>query len=256
MDQFSRFLFISVILHSSLGLVWMIQTFLMPKAEVTYQKAIRIDMIGLPDKITPVEPEPAPANQPEAKVQTDVEKKKDTFTEAKQDKVKGKSSSPKQSNDPGTSLKKKVEAKSNLGVSKLSQLSALEKLEQSVAAEESKNRMLKQMLFKGNAIVEGSSLTGINKIEAEDYVGSVESHVRAFWKLPQWLANSKKRAKALVRWDSRGIPVLIQVIESSGSDEFDQIVMETLQKAAPFPEPPEKFAVLMRRQGVVFGFPE
>lgn len=246
MDQFHRFLIISIVLHLSLGLVWMVQNLLSPSMQVTYQKAIRIDMIGLPDKINEPISSLAPKQEdvpslPDTKKTPESQQKKSAMSELQE-----KASTP---NNPKS-------AKSTIGSSKLSQLSALEKLEQSVAAEEARNRVLKKMLFKGNAIVEGSSLTGIDKIEAEDYVGSVESHVRSFWKLPQWMANTKNRAKALVKWDSRGVPVLIQIIESSGSDEFDQIVMETIQKAIPFPEPPEKFVSMMRRQGVIFGFPE
>jgi len=254
MDQFNRFVLISLVLHLCLGLVWMVQNFLSPSSPIAYQKAIRVDVIGLPDKIDePTSPASAVKKNDSSDQQSE---NKSPFEEKKNQGNEEKKSVKSEMQDKRSTLTKQKMVKNTIGTSKLSQLSALEKLEQSVAAEESRNRILKQMIFKGNAIVEGSSLTGIDKIEAEDYVGSVESHLRSFWKLPQWMANSKHRAKALVKWDTRGIPVLIQIIESSGNDEFDNIVMETIQKAVPFPEPPEKFAVLMRRQGVIFGFPE
>jgi len=250
MDYFKRFLFVSALLHLSVGLVWLVQNFLFPRPVIEYQKAIRIDVIGLPDKVISIEP----PKQEEIEQQSSMKKNLGHETPIE----KGVRKSVSQAKIPArTNLAKGDKlSKNNLGSSKLSQLSALDKLEKSMAEEEGRNRLLKQMIFKGNAIVEGSSITGLNKIEAEDYVGLVESHVRSFWRLPQWLASSRMRAKALVKWDSRGMPILIQIIESSGNDEFDQVVMETLQKAVPLPEPPEKFALIMRRQGVIFGFPE
>lgn len=227
------------------------QNFFFPSKQIPYQKAIRVDMIGLPDKNVPEGGLKPQSNGAEKKENQPIPIKNVKATI--DDKKKVSSSLNNVKTQPDSKLKV---SKSNLGTSKLSQLSALNKIEKLMEEEEGRNRLLKQMVFKGNAIVDGTSLTGLNKIEAEDYVNSVEAHVRSFWRLPQWLASSKMRAKALVKWDSRGIPVLIQIIESSGNDEFDQIVMDTLQKSAPLPAPPDKFAMMMRRQGVVFGFPE
>ncbi len=129
-------------------------------------------------------------------------------------------------------------------------------IESEVQNQEASLKQLRQMVFKGNKIIAGSSLTGIEKLEVEEYVDRVEAHVKSFWALPQWLAKKKLRAKALVKWDSRGMPTTIQIVESSGDDEFDEVVMSTLQKAIPFPPPPEKFILIVRQQGVLFGFPE
>jgi colicin import membrane protein len=251
MDYFKRFLFISTLLHLSLFLIWLVQNFLSPSEPISYQKAIRVDMIGLPDKVTSQEiPKPSSKANEKKTAQSEPDKIENDLKE------QNKKESRSDIQDKTRVHSQLRPTKSNLGSSKISQLSALDKIEKLMEEEENRNKLLRQMVFKGNAIVDGNSLSGLNKIEAEDYVNLVEAHVRSFWRLPQWLAASKLRAKALVKWDSRGMPVLIQIIESSGNDEFDQIVMDTLQKAVPLPEPPEKFALIMRRQGVVFGFPE
>lgn len=258
MDQFSRFLFISVLLHLSAGLIWVIQNVIAPDETVTYQKAIRIDMIGLPDKVTQDQLQPVVKPSQPANSEVASEKKNEATPKSPPKKSPSELGPAKAEKAKAQAVNKKgTEGNNRLGNAKISQLSALEKLEESMAVEAAQNQQLKKLMFKGNAIVEGSSLSGLDKIEAEDYVGSVESHVRSFWRLPQWLSNLKKmRAKALVKWDTRGVPVLIQIIESSGNDEFDEVVMQTLQNAVPYPAPPDRFALLMRRQGVVFGFPE
>lgn len=246
-DPFKRFLLISLALHASALIISLLGDFFYPKAEIKFERAIRVDMIGLPDKVTPAQPEPkrspppvaAPTPTPTPPAPEPVKPSRPAAPEPKT-----KAPAPKAASSAQSAL------------NRIEQMAALEALEQSLEQERIQNAKLREMVFKGNVIADGNSLTGLNKIEAEDYVGNVEAHVRSFWKLPQWLAVRPYRAKALVKWDSQGIPVLIQIIESSGNDQFDEIVMQTIQNATPLPEPPEKFAQIMRRQGVVFGFPE
>jgi colicin import membrane protein len=289
MDQFNRFVSVSLVLHLSLLLLWAMTEFWFPPKKISYEKALRVDIVGLPEKNTEVlKPE---ESKGETKQDFKLESKQDFNEEPKQEskalhnqnsstqeessqrsdkkeKIQEKAQQVldqksldrqfqiSQNNKSGDKSKSKKEEKKNVGDTKLSQLSALEKLEESFREEEEQKKALKKMLFKGNTILEGSHLSGLDKVEAENYIEAVEAHVRGYWKLPQWLSQSQAKARVLVKWDSQGIPVLIQIVESSGQEEFDQVVMTTLQKATPFPEPPEKFVLVMRRQGVVFGFPD
>lgn len=236
MDQFHRWLLLSLLSHGIGFLIFIIYQSFSPTPESkVFQTAIRVDMVALPDKVVEY-PLPTAANS---------------------------DSSPRDSKPPTVKSESKNAKKSSpskvdrYGVSRqLRQWQALEKLESDLKESEEALTKMRQIVFKGNKIMAGQALRGIEKLEAEDYVARVEQHVKSFWTLPQWLKSRPYRAKLLVKWDTNGIPVLIQLVETSGNEEFDQYVFETIQKATPLPSPPEKFTLLVRQQGVIFGFPD
>lgn len=247
MSKLDRFIFISFALHISIMLIFAISEFLFPSKSISFERAIRIDMIALPDKVDPnkstVASPPAanPKNEPLSQNPTSELSKVTTPSLLKK-----------------TISQKEILPKNNLNsaVNKINQLSAIDKLSKSVQVDEQLNAQLKNLVFKGNVLADGNSLKGLAKLEAEEYVFQVEDHIRSRWKIPQWMVGKSYRAKVLVKWDSGGNLTLVQFIESSSNDSFDEVVMNTIQAAAPFPAPPEKFVAMMRKQGVIFGFPE
>lgn len=151
----------------------------------------------------------------------------------------------KQSEDKRTDIVQKSRlSKQQRVLKQLEVLSRLESLSQ------------KSYLLKGNRVSQGSALRGIEKLEADAYVNQVEAHIKRFWQIPPWLKSGNFRTRVLVKWDSLGNPTLIQIVESSGNDEFDRIVFETIRKAVPFPAPPPEVAWKMRQEGILFGFPQ
>ncbi|MCS6838136.1 MAG: TonB C-terminal domain-containing protein, partial [Bdellovibrionaceae bacterium] len=237
------------ILHLTIAVFMFIKSLLWLENPVYLEKAIRVDVIGLPDKdqnalpsdrVEPTEKEQATsALPPPAESATVVPKE--------QEGSKKKISSKK---------KEDLSQKGGIGSLKTSQLKALDKIAQSLQDDEIRYQKLRKILFKGNVIANSSSLTGVNKIEAEEYVALVEEHVKKNWKLPQWLAKEKLRAKILVRWDQFGNPIFIHMIERSGNPLFDETALDTIQKSVPLPPPPGKFVTLMKEEGVIFGFPD
>ena len=257
----SRFFWLSLLGHLALLAVFSLTHFFgwFYAPMQVYQRAIRVDVVGLPDKLPDFST--LPVNQESKPVRDSIKQEPSVSSVAVPPKNKfevpmsEKTAVTEKKN--ANSLKKENLSKERLQAMKsLKQWQALAAIESQVHQQEANLKQLRQLVFKGNKIIDGSSLTGIEKLEIEEYVDKVEAHVKSYWTLPQWLARKKLRAKALVKWDSRGIPTMIQIIESSGNDEFDEIVIVTLQKATPFPVPPEKFILMVRQQGVLFGFPE
>lgn len=248
MSKLDRFIFISLFFHAVIFLILIFSHYWFPNETIEFERAIRIDMIALPDKVDSIQPKPVNAES------LTPEKKEPTPTVIKPSEIVVPSKPTDSTITKQSSDKSKI--RPNSGINKINQLSALEKLNKTIHADEQLKAQLKNHIFKGNMLADGNSLKGLTKLEAEEYVFQVEDHIRNRWKIPQWMVGKSYRAKALVKWDSNGVVTLIQFIESSGSDAFDEVVMNTIQESVPFPAPPEKFVAMMRKQGVIFGFPE
>lgn len=235
--SFSKALTQSFIGHISILLFILVKTFFFPSEPLIFQNAIQVDIVALPEKnispsktIPPVSEIP-PQTSPITPAPEKVETIKDTKT------------SPIKLENSQTRKKAKDQA--------LARIKALQELEE----EEIKNHQPKKEL-KGNVLSEGNSLTGINQIQHRNYIKELDDHVKKHWILPQWLANAKLKAKVKVNIDASGVILKKTMISSSGNPIYDEIVMSAIDKASPFPAPPDKFANIVSIHGVEFGFPE
>lgn len=238
-DRFRKYVLLSLALHVSVVLALTVRTFFFPSQPIEFQSALRVDLVALPDKL------PAPAAAPEMKAPEPTVKPESKPLKAEPDLVLN----PKKPNKTDDS---KLEKKQDESINRLKQLSALERLEQQAK----QDAMNKPRVYKGNAISKGSDLTGLSRLEHDEYVSNVEQHVRQFWALPQWLANKGLRAQVRVRFDSYGRVIAKTMVKSSGNPAFDEVVMNTVEQASPAPPPPEKFLRLLENEGILFGFPE
>ena len=199
-----------------------------PSEDLIVEQTLRVDLVGLPDKPhskpEPVAPEPAPVPKPE---KVSLEKPK----------------------TPDTKALKKAQDEA------LKRLEALAKIEQDLKNEQAKKAKEKQT-FKGNQLSPGDSITGVSKLQHDEYVTSLDRHVKQHWVLPQWLENAKLRARALVLIDEKGKVIKRVITVSSNNQVYDQKVLEAIDNASPFPEPPEKFVRILSNKGVEFGFPD
>lgn len=257
-DRLNRFVGFSIAAHVAILLIFTVKAFLAGDA-IQYQSAVRVDLIGLPDKITPEAPPPAPKPEPEAK--------KDTAPPepAKAEEKTAKMDLPKKDPkvDPDAINLDKTKTRQKDALAKLKQMSAFEKIQQQEQEEERKRQeaaaaaaAAKARQIKGNQISSGSQLTGISRIQADNYIGDVERQIRQNWVLPQYLAKKNLKAQVRVRFDEKGQVLSAQIVKSSGNPTFDEIVIDTVQKSSPVPPPPEKFVRLFNLEGVLFGFPE
>lgn len=221
----------SLLLHLLIFALFQVKLFLFPQTSIDLQSAIRVDVVAMPDKISPPTP---PAN---------------------------KNLSP-----PAPAPKKSIAKKPSLSLSKEKKLNreeamqqaidrarALQQIEDELRAEEER---VQAQEYKGNIISKGSDLDGVHRLQYDDYLGQVEAHIKSFWQIPAWMADTDLRAEAEVRISAEGYIISKRITQSSGDKNYDQLVLATVDKAAPFPPPSEKFRSILANEGFRLGFPK
>lgn len=249
-DTFSRNIWISAAAHGVLALFIFVKAVITPGEPIEIRRAIRVDVVGLPAKITePVAlPEPAPSKAQPAKP---VEPVKELPP-----KEVPKAPEPK---NPTVNLDKKKPAPDlkkaqNRALERLKQMEALEKIKNDVSS--TKPTSAKSGVIAGNKVSEGNSLTGLEKIEYDRYFDDLEGKVRANFQLPQWLAESTLKAQVQVLIDAKGFVIRKIIRRPSGNPDFDAYVIQAIDASSPFPIPPERLTGPLSTSGVILNFPE
>lgn len=247
---------LSLLAHLVLVLMFTVKAVLFPSTEELYQPALRVDMVDLPDKLAPINETPAPAEPPKPEEKPALPPP--TPPAPKPEPVKSKPvEKPDLVLDPKKTPDKK-EDKSNTSdaIEKLKKKMAIDKIKEEITQKERQELKQKVTQYKGNVLAPGTELTGIAKLQHENYLGQIDKHVKQFWSLPEWLARGDYKAKVKVFLDSRGFLTRAELLSSSGNSSYDDIVIETIKKAVPYPVPPDKFRDIMSVNGMVLGFPE
>lgn len=234
-----RMVLMSLAFHAAIVLVFTVKTAFFPSDIPKYEPAIRVDLVGLPNKRNPDTPLTAPTPTPAP------EPVKETKPESKTVKEEKKTVPAKNSTTQSAAL------------NKLKSLSAIEKLkdmkEEKTEVAEAKPQ---SDVIKGNVLSVGTALKGLNKLEFDQYIGSLDVHVKNNWALPEWMLTQGLKAEVLLKIDKSGQIIERKFIKKSGNTEFDDRVMAALEKSNPFPAPPEKFIDLVGIQGITFAFPD
>lgn len=246
-DPIKRNILISAGLHLVLVAIFAVKAAWVPSDEVLIRSAIRVDVVGLPDKVKSPAPEaakdtpkPAPPKV-EAKPVPKAEAKPPAVPAVKKDKL-----------DP-----KKIESKQEEALKRLKAQQAIENMRREVDEKDAQERAAKAQTFKGNQVSPGDGLTGLERIEFDRYFGTIESQIRANWNLPGWLAQQDTlKAQALVLIDAAGQVIKRQVLKSSGNEVFDAQVLEAIDRSSPFPQPPDRLKSVLALRGIVFNFPD
>jgi colicin import membrane protein len=262
-EAFKRMLGFSVAAHVGVALFFLVRIAFFTPEPIDFQAAIRVDMVALPDKVIddallqqkkemPPEVKPAPEVKPEVKPEPKVEPKPEPKVEVK----------PKPA--PKVNLEK---PKPDLKSLKKDQAKALEKLKAMEAVDEIMHddakpkakpvtKPVASTTTKGNVIVAGTALKGLNKLDYDKYLGDLDSHVKSNWNLPEWLSKLELKARAVVYLDAQGVVIGRKLILASGNPQFDAYVLKAIDDSSPFPVPPEKFVGMLKSNGIVFGFPD
>lgn len=253
----------SVAFHFFIFSIFILQNVFFDSDPIDYSSAIRVDIVGLPDKLPPeptsppaaektTEPEPPHQQSPAKKETTDKLPDKAPPSESEaikltKDKEKLETSEKNQ--------KKQLEA-----LEKIKKMSAIDKIKADLENEKKQEGLTtvakNSFQFKGNVLNPGTELTGLNKIQHENYVATLDKKIKENWTLPQWLANKNLKAQALIKIDENGVVIYNQIYKSSGNSSYDDMVIETINKSSPFPKPPEKFVAIVGLKGILIGFPE
>lgn len=258
-DDLLKGLKVSLGLHIALVAAFTVRAVFFAPEKIDYSAAVRVDIVGLPDKVQeqqlppkqeeaakpaePVKPEPAPPAPPkEAKVEK-----------------------------PVKAPKKDAEAV-NLNKDKNKQKEALDKLKAMAAIEDMKKEADKEKdnkktagvgdakspatKIKGNVLAAGTALTGLNRLQHDTYLSSLDQQIKQHWFLPEWLAKKPLRAQVRLKIDEKGRVLAREIVLSSGNPSYDELALETIDKAAPYAAPPDKFVTIVAVNGLVIGFPE
>lgn len=230
-DSFSKSIYYSLAAHVALVLMFTVRAVLFPSEPIVVRHAIRVDMVGLPDKAKPepvakpVAPKaPKPVVKPKAKPKT-----------------------------PKVNLKKAKNAQKS-ALEKIAAMEALSKIKNELAEKKQREKIAE--MVRGNNIAKGNALTGIDQLDYDRYFDDVKTRVHDQWNIPQWMADAKFKASALVKIDERGYVVSSRITTSSGNTTFDSRVLEAIKNASPLPAPPTRLRGILASQGIIFNFPD
>ena len=250
-DGFSRYIGVSVALHLFVLAVLTVRAVFYPNEPMMLERAIRVDMVGLPEKKQTLPPEvkeiikeaPPPPKQVEEVKPVEAPKPKALPEKPKAVKIEN----DKVSLDKA---KQKQDAA-------LKRLEALQRIESQMKESKAKAQAnAKPQPVRGNEVSPGSSLTGIAKIENDNYLTDLDEHVKKYWDLPNFLARANLSASVIVYVDAGGNVVKKVLAKSSGNEIFDESVMASVQKASPFPAPPRRLVNVFMVDGIQLGFPD
>jgi colicin import membrane protein len=250
-QSLKKYVKISMIVHVGIFLALTIKATFFSNPPMVLENAIRVDMVGLPDKIKEALPAPEPAAPPKQTVMP----KKDLTppTVAKPEPVRP---MPK-TKEPDAINLNKTKSKEKLAMEKLKQMAALEAIQKDLEAENKKKAVAKaasQVKYKGNVLNSGTELTGIHKLQADNYTGEVLRHMKNHWEIPQYIKNNSLSTMVLVRFDESGNILSKNIVKSSGNAAFDEIVLSAIQNSSPVPPPPANFAKIASVEGFLFRF--
>ena len=241
-DNLSRAIAYSAGFHLALLVIFAVRVVFFPSEEMPVESAIRVDMVALPDKRAAQLP-PAPDTKSAAEKAVETKPPPEPKVVEAPKPIRQLPVLPKVAT-PETQKVNLNKAKQDQAAA-LKRLEAMERIEKLSKAENSapspktaKTAPASSAPIKGNEIAHGSALSGIARLDHDNYIQTVTEHVKQHWNLPRWLAGDNLRAVIKVFIDANGNVVKKQMIISSRNETFDERVMDAVEKATPFPVPP------------------
>lgn len=246
-------LLVSFLVHFLiLAIVILSATFVRTVPKIDLTQAVRVDMVGLPDKAAETlpekltEPQSKPAEMP-SKTEPDKAQKPDT------PKVIPPKEVPKKETQD-IALKKSKERQQE-ALRKLKRQSAIESIKDELNKERAKLEATSKPI-KGEVLSPGSKPSGLAKIEYDLFLAQIDSSIKNNWTLPGWLLNKPLQARLKVRIDPFGRLLSTEIIKSSGNPTYDEFCVQAIGKSVPFPSVPERFVEIFKTDGFVIGFPD
>lgn len=218
-----------------------------PQIDLT--TAVRVDMVGLPNKKNDFA---LPTKNQSTKVKENTKPEpKDSIKDIKKEALPVKDKK-QLAQEKEISLKKSKQKQLD-ALKKLQKMSALEKIKDDLVKEKAK---LGSQPIKGEVISAGTRPSGIAKLEYDIFLAQIDSTIKNNWSLPQWLIDLPLQARIRVRIDPSGTLIATDVSRSSGNPSYDEFCVAAVEKSAPFPAVPAKFAEIFKIDGFIVGFPD
>jgi len=256
-DRLERFIVVSLAFHFLLFILIAVRAYFAPSEPIPLERAIRVDIVALPEKRKSQLPPPRPAETAKPEEKKPPAPKP---VETKPDRTKPAERKPEPAKPVAKIPPKQDSTKINLEKTKQSQeaalrrLRAIEKLKSMSPSQGANQEQTASALVKGNEISAGNALTGLTKIEHENYAETVHDQIKRHWNLPQWMANANMSATVRVFIDSRGGLIKKEMIRSSNNSVFDQSVMAAIDASVPLPRPPSHLVNLIAVRGIEIEF--
>lgn len=254
-DDLTKGIWFSIGFHLLIFVIFGVRAaFFQPEA-IDYQAAVRVDIVGLPDKPMPEKvaappPKPEEKEEPKPKVEPKPAPKPPAPKVVEKPKAK----------EPDAVNLEKQKNKEKEALEKLKAMSALDKIKSEVESESHKKTASAAKpateKVKGNVLSPGTELTGLSKLQHDSYLVTLDHQIKQNWLLPEWLAKKPFRAQIRLKIDEKGQILSREITLSSGNKSYDDLALETIDKSAPFPAPPEKFVDIVRVNGLLIGFPD
>jgi len=240
---------VSIGLHVALFLTFTVRALFFSPDPLIYQSAVRVDIVGLPDKIDPSQPLPP---KQESASPSPPKPSQSAKSESKE--------KPPQKDVEAVNLNREKN-KQKEALEKLKAMSAIEKIKEDLENDKKKiagqgSSKASGAKIKGNVLSPGTELNGLNKLQHDNYLATLDQQIKQHWFLPQWLAKKSLRTQIRLKIDEKGQVLFREIVLSSGNSSYDELALDTIDKAAPFAPPPEKFVSIVATNGLLIGFPE
>ena len=239
----------SAIAHVLFILILTVRAFFFPSEPLVLESAIRVDIVGLPEKSAslppPIEEPKANAPTKEAEVTPPASKELPPIVKEvpkKTEPVVLKPTKP----DPKQQKKNQDAA--------LKRLDAMARLDRQAKAEATTKALADAKsaaaAVRGNQISRGASLTGLTRLDHAKYLDGLEARIKLQWRPPKFLATANLRVRVVLLIDPNGVILKKSIVQSSGNSVFDESALAAVENATPLPAPPETLHGLLATQGV------
>jgi len=249
----------SATFHVAVLLVVLIKSIVLPGTPKTYQPALRVDIVGLPDllkqdmqNLRPAKPEtttaePALPRKAIEKEEADPDEmvlKREAKSVAEKNRKLLKEFEEKTRNEE--ERRKKMDA----ALRRVKSLAKLNDIKDTPEGETSPTQI------KGNQISRGASVSGdARQSDHASYYDQVRARLQENWELPVWLSRQNLAARIEVFVDRKGMVRSYRFTKASGNPQFDEAIKRTLTASQPFPAPPAEEADSLLVHGISVGFP-
>ncbi len=243
--DFKPALITSAIVHVVLIFFLTVRAYFFPSEPLRLESAIRVDIVGLPEKAAalppPIEQPAATEAPPSAAASKELPPVVKEIPKAAEPVVlKPTKPDPKQQKKNQDAALKRLEA-----------MARLDRLARSEAANKALNdAKAAQAVVRGNQLSKGNSLSGLTRLDHAKYLDDLEARIKNQWRPPKFLANAKLRVKVVLMIDKTGAVLKKQIVQSSGNNVFDESALSALERSMPFAPPPESLHGILANQGV------
>jgi TolA protein len=114
---------------------------------------------------------------------------------------------------------------------------------------------LKQQKGAGGANTTNSGIgVSSDAVQANPYFQTIKEYVKNYWKIPNWINAEGLNTLVTLKISDDGNISDLTISKGSGNPEFDDLALNSVKNAAPFPPPPIAVRETLE-SGVILSFP-